>query len=47
VLYCAGPGTKDTFKIDVESPLLKDREWKLFHMTVACAYTIPSQTRLC
>ena len=35
MLYRAGPGTKDTIKIDVGSPLLKDREQKLFHRTVA------------
>ena len=35
VVYCAAPGIKDTFKIDVGSPLLKDREHKLFHSAVA------------
>ena len=33
-LYRSGPGTKDTFKIDVGSPLLKERERKLSHSTV-------------
>ena len=37
VLYCAGPGTKVT--------LLKDREWTLFHSTVACTLYLVKRIR--
>ena len=35
VLFHAATGTKDTFKIDLESPMLCEKDRKLFHMTVA------------
>ena len=35
VLYRMGPGTKDTFKVDIDSALLCKRARKLLHRTVA------------
>jgi hypothetical protein len=35
VLFRAAPGTEDTFKIDLKSPMLCEKDHKLFHMTVA------------
>ena len=35
VLNRAGPGTKDTFKIDVLSSVLREKPRQLFHTTVA------------
>ena len=35
VLNHAGLGTNDTFKIDVRTPVLKEKTRQLFHTTVA------------
>jgi hypothetical protein len=45
-VYSMGPSTKDTFKIDPISPLLKEWERKLFHSTVARILFVVKRIRM-
>ena len=45
-VYCKGPGTKDTFKIDPVSPLLKEWDRKLFHSMAAKTLFVVKRIRM-
>ena len=45
-MYRTSPGTKDTFKIDPMSCLLKEWERKLFHSTVARILYVTKRIRM-